>query len=224
MRGLSRPRGSGVGYAGDQVHEQGVCQLVVSTSSSTSAPAGSPGAAMDEKIAAEAALDGIYVIRTSVPASILDAAGAVTAYKDLNTSNATSASPRPTTWTCGPVHHYLADRVRGHVLICMLACYLTWHLRAALAELTFTDQHIPAPADPVAPAQRSAQARAKDGAKHNRDGLPVYRYRELVAHLATPSTGRPSPSPGRRSRSSPPNPRPAPSLRTTRHCRATGHS
>jgi hypothetical protein len=67
----------------------------------------------------------------------------------------------------------------------LLACYLTWHLRHALAELTFTDQHIPAPADPVALAQRSPQARAKDGAKHNGDGLPVYRYRDLLAHLAT---------------------------------------
>jgi hypothetical protein len=71
------------------------------------------------------------------------------------------------------------------VLICMLACYLTWHLHQALAELTFTDQHIPAPTDPVAPALRSAQARAKDGARHTPDGLPVYRYRDLLAHLAT---------------------------------------
>ena len=67
----------------------------------------------------------------------------------------------------------------------MLACYLTWHLRQALAELTFTDQHIPQPSDPVAPARRSAQAKAKDGAKHNTQGLPVYRYRDLLAHLAT---------------------------------------
>ena len=67
----------------------------------------------------------------------------------------------------------------------MLACYLTWHLRAALAELTFTDQHIPVPADPVAPAQRSDQAKAKDGAKHSPRGLPVYRYRDLLTHLAT---------------------------------------
>ncbi len=139
----------------------------------------------EQKIAAEAALDGIYVIRTSVPASILDAAGAVTAYKDLKHVERDFRITKADDLDLRPIHHYLADRVRGHVLICMLACYLTWHLRAALAELTFTDQHIPAPADPVAPAQRSAQARAKDGAKHNRDGLPVYRYRELLAHLAT---------------------------------------
>ena len=67
----------------------------------------------------------------------------------------------------------------------MLACYLTWHLRAALAELTFTDQHVPAPADPVTPAQRSDQAKAKDAAKHTPGGLPVTSYQDLLAHLAT---------------------------------------
>jgi hypothetical protein len=139
----------------------------------------------EEKIAAEAVLDGIYVIRTSVPASTLDAAGAVTAYKDLKHVERDFRITKADDLDLRPIHHYLADRVRGHVLICMLACYLTWHLRAALAELTFTDQHIPAPSDPVAPAQRSPQARAKDGAKHNGDGLPVYRYRDLLAHLAT---------------------------------------
>ncbi len=139
----------------------------------------------EDKIAAEAALDGIYVIRTSVPASILDTAGAVTAYKDLKHVERDFRITKADDLDLRPIHHYLAGRVRGHVLICMLACYLTWHLRRALAGLTFTDQHIPAPADPVAPAQRSPQARAKDGAKHNRDGLPVYRYRDLLAHLAT---------------------------------------
>jgi hypothetical protein len=139
----------------------------------------------EEKIAAEAALDGIYVIRTSVSQDILDAAAAVTAYKDLKHVERDFRITKANDLDLRPIHHYLAGRVRGHVLICMLACYLTWHLRQALAELTFTDQHIPAPADPVAPAQRSAQARAKDGAKHTPGGLPVYRYRDLLAHLAT---------------------------------------
>ena len=67
----------------------------------------------------------------------------------------------------------------------MLACYLTWHLRQALAELTFTDQHIPTPADPVAPAQRSEQAKAKDAAKRNSDKLPVSSYQDLLGHLST---------------------------------------
>jgi Transposase DDE domain len=137
------------------------------------------------KIAAEAALDGIYVIRTSVPGSILDAAGAVAAYKNLKHVERDFRITKADDLDLRPIHHYLADRVRGHVLICMLACYLTWHLRQALAELTFTDQHIPAPADPVAPAQRSDQAKAKDASKRNSGGLPVYRYRDLLAHLAT---------------------------------------
>jgi Transposase DDE domain len=139
----------------------------------------------EDKIAAEAALDGIYVIRTSVDASTLDAAAAVTAYKDLKHVERDFRITKADDLDLRPIHHYLADRVRGHVLICMLACYLTWHLRQAFAELTFTDRHIPQPSDPVAPSERSAQARAKDGSKHNRDGLPVYRYRELLAHLAT---------------------------------------
>lgn len=138
-----------------------------------------------DKIAAEAALDGIYVIRTSVPATILNAAAAVTAYKDLKHVEHDFRITKADDLDLRPIHHYLADRVRGHVLICMLACYLTWHLRQALAELTFTDQHIPQASDPVAPARRSPHARAKDSARHNRDGLPVYRYRDLLAHLAT---------------------------------------
>ena len=125
------------------------------------------------------------MIRTSVPGGILDAAGAVAAYKDLKHVERDFRITKADDLDLRPIHHYLPGRVRGHVLICMLACYLTWHLRQALAELTFTDQHIPAPADPVAPAQRSPQAKAKDAAKRNGDGLPVYRYRDLLTHLAT---------------------------------------
>jgi hypothetical protein len=138
-----------------------------------------------QKIAAEAALDGIYVIRTSVTADILDAAATVAAYKDLKYVERDFRITKADDLDLRPIYHYLAERVRGHVLICMLACYLTWHLRQALAELTFTDQHIPAPADPVAPARRSAQARAKDAAKHTPGGLPAYRYRDLLSHLST---------------------------------------
>ncbi len=135
----------------------------------------------EQKIAAEAAFDGIYVIRTSVTADILDAAGAVTAYKNLKYVERDFRITKADDLDLRPIHHYLTGRVRGHVLICMLACYLTWHLRQALAELTYTDPGIPAPADPVAPAQRSAQARAKDAAKHNSDGLPVRKYGDLLA-------------------------------------------
>ena len=139
----------------------------------------------EEKIAAEAALDGIYVIRTSVPGSILDPAGAVTAYKNLKHVERDFRITKADDLDLRPIHHYLAGRVRGHVLLCMLACYLTWHLRAALAELTFTDQHIPPASDPVTPARRSAQARATDATKHTPGGLPAYRYRDLLGHLST---------------------------------------
>ncbi len=138
-----------------------------------------------EKIAAEAALDGIYVIRSSVTASTLDAAAVVSAYKDLKHVERDFRITKADDLDLRPIYHYLPGRVRGHVLICMLACYLTWHLRQALAELTFTDQHIPAPLDPVAPARRSAQARAKDAGKHNGDGVPVRKYGDLLGHLST---------------------------------------
>ncbi|HEX9518899.1 MAG TPA: IS1634 family transposase [Streptosporangiaceae bacterium] len=138
-----------------------------------------------EKIAAEAALDGIYVIRTSVTGDTLDAAGVITAYKNLKYVERDFRITKADDLDLRPIWHYLEHRVRAHVLICMLACYLTWHLRQALAELTFTDQHIPEPADPVAPATRSAQARAKDAGKHTSDKLPVRGYQDLLSHLAT---------------------------------------
>jgi len=139
----------------------------------------------EEKITAEAGLDGIYVIRTSVGAETLGPAGVVTAYKNLKYVERDFRITKADDLDLRPIYHYLGDRVRGHVLICMLACYLTWHLRAALAELTFTDEHIPQPADPVAPAQRSPAARRKDGAKRNSGKLPVRKYGDLLGHLST---------------------------------------
>ncbi len=138
-----------------------------------------------DKIAAEAALDGIYVIRTSVAGDILGPAAVIAAYKDLKYVERDFRITKADDLDLRPIYHYLAGRVRGHVLICLLACYLTWHLRQALAELTYTDQHIPPASDPVAPARRSAQARAKDAAKHTPGGLPAYRYRDLLGHLST---------------------------------------
>jgi Transposase DDE domain len=138
-----------------------------------------------DKIAAEAALDGIYVIRTSVTGGTLDSAGVIAAYKNLKHVERDFRITKADDLDLRPIHHYLAGRVRAHVLICMLACYLTWHLRHALAELTFTDQHIPPASDPVAAARRSAQARAKDASKHTTGGLPAYRYRDLLGHLST---------------------------------------
>src|ERR1017187_3785994 len=129
-----------------------------------------------EKIATEAALHGLY---------ILGPAGVITAYKNLKYVERDFRITKIDDLDLRPIYHYLQDRVRGHVLICMLACYLTWHLRAALAELTYTDQHIPVPASPVAPARRSPQAKAKDAAKHNQGKLPVRKYGDLLEHLST---------------------------------------
>ena len=84
-----------------------------------------------------------------------------------------------------PVFHRLEERVKAHVLICMLACYLTWHLRRAWAPLTFTDQDPPAPASPVAPARRSAAAQAKASGQHDAAGRPYHSFRGLLEHLAT---------------------------------------
>jgi transposase len=87
------------------------------------------------------ALDGIYVIRTSVPTAKLDAAGAVSASKDLTRLERDFPSMKADDLDLRPIHHYLSDRVRAHVLICMLACYLSWRLRATLAPLTYTPQY-----------------------------------------------------------------------------------
>jgi len=138
-----------------------------------------------EQIAAEAALDGIYVIRASVNQDLLSPAGLITAYKNLKYVERDFRITKADDLDLRPIYHYLQQRVRGHVLICMLACYLTWHLRAALAALTFTDPDIPVPASPVAPAQRSPQARNKDAAKRNSDNLPVRKYGDLLSHLST---------------------------------------
>ena len=84
-----------------------------------------------------------------------------------------------------PIWHRLEDRVKAHVLICMLACYLTWHLRQAWAPLTFTDEHPPARANPVAPARRSPSAAAKAASKTGPGKQPIRGFRDLIDHLAT---------------------------------------
>jgi transposase len=104
-----------------------------------------------DQIAAEAALDGIYVIRTSMPAAKLDTPATVDAYKNLAHLERDFRSIKADDLDLRPIHHYLFDRVRAHVLICMLACYLTWHLRTTLAELTYTDEHPPAGTTPSTP-------------------------------------------------------------------------
>jgi hypothetical protein len=137
------------------------------------------------RIDAEAALDGFYVLRTPVPASQLDAPGVVTAYKNLKYVERDFRSIKADDLDLRPIWHRLEDRVKAHVLICMLGCYLTWHLRRAWAPLTFTDENPPAPADPVPPATRSAAAQAKASRQHDPHGRPYRSFRGLLAHLAT---------------------------------------
>jgi hypothetical protein len=136
------------------------------------------------QIDAEAALDGIYVLRTPIPADQLDPPGVVTAYKNLAhverapTIKADDPDLRPT-------HHRLDERVRSHVLIRMLAAYLLWHLRTTWAPLTFTDQTPPQRDNPVAPTRRSHAAAAKASYQHDESGHPHRSLRGLLDHLAT---------------------------------------
>jgi len=139
----------------------------------------------ERKIAAEAALDGIYVIRATVSAEKATAPEVVQIYKNLKSVERDFKTIKADDLDVRPIRHFLPRRVESHMLICMLACYLTWHLRKVFAPLTFTDENIPKASNPVAPATRSEEASRKDSAKHNDDGLPVYRYRDLLAHLAT---------------------------------------
>jgi hypothetical protein len=137
-----------------------------------------------EQIDAEAALDGIYVIRTSLPAESLDTPGVITSYKNLAYVERDFRIIKVDDLDLRPIFHYLSERVRSHVFLCMLAAYITWHLRQTLAPLTYTDEHIPHRADPVAPAQRSASAKAKDAGKKTPDGLPARSFRDLLEHLS----------------------------------------
>ncbi len=136
-------------------------------------------------IDAEAALDGIYVIRTPVPASELDGPAAVTACKNLARVERDFRSLKADDLDLRPIHHWLDDRVRGHVLICMLAAYLTWHLRKTLAPLTCTDEQPPQRDNPVAPARRSAHASIKAAAHSTADGQTLRSFRGLIDNLAT---------------------------------------
>src|SRR5271165_5817011 len=136
-------------------------------------------------IDAQAALDGIYVLRTSVPASDLSPAAVVQSYKNLAHLERDFRSIKTDDLDLRPIHHRLTDRVKAHVLICMLACYLVWYMRHAWAPLTFTDEHPPQRHNPVAPAQRSDHAQAKASRQQTPDGTPLRSFRGLLDHLAT---------------------------------------
>jgi hypothetical protein len=148
------------------------------------------GFARDEAaIAREAALDGVYVLRTSVPAAGLEAAATVEAYKSLAQIEQAFRSLKTVDLEVRPIHHRLARRVRAHVFLCMLAYHVQWHLRRALAPLLFDDHDRAAAraerASPVAAAQVSPAARAKAASRRTAAGQPVHSLRTLFADLAT---------------------------------------
>jgi len=140
-----------------------------------------------DAIAAEAALDGIYIIRTSVTAQQMDAADCVRNYKALANVERAFRSLKTVDLKVRPIHHRTADRVRAHILLCMLAYYVEWHMREAWRELMFADndQAAKATRDPVAPAKRSKAALDKV-ARHTLDnGTPVHSFATLLQELAT---------------------------------------
>ena len=157
-----------------------------------------------EAIAAEAALDGLYLIRTSVSAAQMEAADCVRHYKALANVERAFRSLKTIDLKVRPIHHRTADRVRAHIFLCTLAYYVEWHLREAWRELMFadTDQAAKAVRDPVAPARRSKAALAKVARHTLEDGTPVHSFSTLLAELAalvrntcrTPSAGPEAPT------------------------------
>ena len=143
------------------------------------------------KIDAEAALDGVYVVRTTVAEAALDQSATVTAYKQLSTAERAFRSLKTVDLEVRPIYHRRADRVRAHVFLCMLAYYVEWHMRQKLKPILF-DDHDKAAADAarpsvVAKAERSEAARRKARNRCTDDGLPVHSFRSLLADLATVS-------------------------------------
>ena len=140
-----------------------------------------------ESIASEAALDGLYIIRTSVRATEMDAATCVRTYKSLAQVERAFRTLKSVDLQVRPIHHRTADRVRAHIFLCVLAYYVEWHMREAWRELMFADADRDAKAtrDPVAPAKRSTAAAAKASRHTLEDGTPAHSFSTLLATLAT---------------------------------------
>jgi hypothetical protein len=137
-----------------------------------------------DQITEEAALDGIYILRTSLGTERLAAPDIVRAYKQLKEVERDFRALKGPELEIRPIHHRRADRVRAHVFLCTLALYLEWHLRHAWRELTFADEHPPDRPDPVAKASRSPAAKTKAATKKTADGHPAHTVRGLLAELA----------------------------------------
>lgn len=150
-----------------------------------------------EKIAAEAALDGLYVIRTNVNAAELSAEDAVRSYKSLSTVERAFRCCKTVDLHVRPIYHQLEKRVKAHVLLCMLAYYVEWHMRQKLAPLLFEDED-PAEGESlrssiVAPAQRSPSAQTKVRTLQTADGQPAHSFATLLKELATLTKNRVQP-------------------------------
>jgi hypothetical protein len=143
-----------------------------------------------DAITAEAALDGLYVIRTSVGPDDLDAPGVVLAYKRLAAVERDFRALKTSELEVRPVHHWREDRVRAHLFLCLLAAHVRWHLERAWAPLLFRDEAAPERTDAVAPPPRSTAARAKERLHRTPDGLPVHGFRSLLAELGTLTRNR----------------------------------
>jgi len=141
----------------------------------------------EEKIYEEAALDGIYVIRTSLPEKVMDAESTVRAYKSLSKVENAFRCFKTVDLKIRPIYHRNPDRVRAHVFLCMLAYYVEWHMRRNLSELIFDDEDVDEAEalreSIVAPAQRSDSAKKKDSSKRNSRGMPVQSFQALLDNL-----------------------------------------
>ena len=151
-----------------------------------------------EQIAAEAALDGIYILRTSTRQTTFSGPEVVRSYKQLARVERAFRTLKQSDLEIRPIYHYLESRVRAHVLLCMLAYYVEWHLRAAWAELLFIDSEPPLRVDPVGKAEPSASALRKATTQRNPQGQPVHSFRSLMNELAlrTRNTVRIGDTPG----------------------------
>src|SRR6202453_1642313 len=142
---------------------------------------------LDQQIAIEAALDGIYIIRTSVPKKQMSSAEAVRSYKALAEVERAFRAMKTIDLHIRPIHHRLENRVRAHIFLCMVAYYVEWHMREAWRELMFADEDLERKKhrDPVAAAERSEAALEKIATRTLKDGSPVHSFRTLIAELST---------------------------------------
>jgi hypothetical protein len=142
----------------------------------------------EQSIEQEKKLDGIYVVRTSEPADRLSSEDAVRTYKGLSQVERAFRVLKSLDLRIRPIHHRTEDHVRGHIFLCLLAYYVEWHMRKALAPVLFDDEELDearGKRDPVKPAKPSASAKAKKATRQTPDGLPVHSFQTLIAALAT---------------------------------------